>query len=84
MGNRLIRIKQLGLPQSNRDTFVKLEKNGIIDKELSVNLQSMAGFRNLAIHDYSSMNIEVVVNIIENQLHQLIDFAEIIIGQIDE
>ena len=30
------------------------------------------------------MNIEVVVNIIENQLHQLIDFAEIIIGQTNE
>lgn len=84
MGNRFIRIKQLGLPQSNRDTFIKLEKNGIINKTLSVNLQSMAGFRNLAIHDYSSMNIDVVINIIENQLSQLLDFAEIIIGQTNE
>jgi len=84
MGNRFIRIKQLGLPQSNRDTFIKLEKNGIINKELSVNLQSMAGFRNLAILDYSSMNIDVVINIIENQLSQLLDFAEIIIGQTNE
>lgn len=78
MGNRIIKTKKFGLPQSNRDTFVKLEKNRIISIDLSKKLQAMAGFRNLAIHDYSSVNIDIVVNIVENRLTDLQDFAEII------
>lgn len=81
MGNRVIRIQKLGLPQSNRDTFVKLEVNGIISQELSRKMQAMAGFRNLAVHDYGSMNITVVIDIIENRLNDLPVFAELIMGK---
>jgi uncharacterized protein YutE (UPF0331/DUF86 family) len=84
MGNRMIRIKNLGLPQSNRDTFLKLEKDGIISAELSKKLQSMAGFRNLAVHDYGSMNIDVIINIIENNLQDLVHFAELMVSQNEE
>lgn len=51
MAAHVIKLIKLGLPQSNRDTFDKLEKEGIIPLDLSNNLKSMAGFRNLAIHD---------------------------------
>ena len=84
MGNRMIRIKNLGLPQSNRDTFLKLEKDGIISAELSKKLQSMAGFRNLAVHDYGSINIDVIINIIENNLQDLVHFAELMVSQNEE
>ena len=77
IGNRLVRIKKLGLPQSNRDTFIKLEQNKIISPEMSKNLQAMAGFRNLAVHNYGSLNIDVIINIIENHILLLQDFAEI-------
>jgi uncharacterized protein YutE (UPF0331/DUF86 family) len=79
MGNRLLKIKNLGLPQSNRDTFIKLEKGYIINIELSKKMQAMAGFRNIAVHDYSSVNIEVVANIVQNNLLDLVDFSETII-----
>lgn len=77
IGNRLVRIKNFGLPQSNRDTFLKLEQNKIISPEMSKNLQAMAGFRNLAVHNYGSLNIDVVIDIIENHILLLQDFAEI-------
>jgi uncharacterized protein YutE (UPF0331/DUF86 family) len=79
MGNRMLKIKNLGLPQSNRDTFVKLEKSKIISIDLSKKMQAMAGFRNLAVHDYSSLNIEVVANIVKNNLQDIVDFSETII-----
>lgn len=78
MATHIIRLKQLGVPQSHRDAFDKLEKNKIIPKKLSDNLKAMAGFRNIAVHDYSSINIEVVVNIVKNHLTDLQDFAKII------
>ena len=79
MGNRLLKINNLGLPQSNRDTFVKLEKDKIISISLSKKMQAMAGFRNIAVHDYSSVNIEVVANIVKNNLQDFVDFSETII-----
>lgn len=79
MGARIVKIKNLGLPQSHRDIFVKLEKSRIIDAELSAKMQAMAGFRNLAVHDYSSVNIEVVVNIVNNHLKDIESFCEKII-----
>ena len=82
MGNRILKVKNLGLPQSNRNTFEKLEKAGIITIELSQNMKSMAGFRNLAVHDYSSLNIEVVINIVKFKLQDLIVFSDIMLKQI--
>ncbi len=79
IATHIIRIENLGTPQSHRDAFEKLEKNGIIEKDLSDKLKSMAGFRNIAVHDYSSLNIEVVIHIVENNLTDLQQFAETIL-----
>jgi len=39
----------------------------------------MSGFRNIAVHDYSALNIEVVINIVEKHITDLQKFAEILI-----
>ncbi|WP_346861443.1 DUF86 domain-containing protein [uncultured Draconibacterium sp.] len=78
LATHIIRIKKLGIPQSHRDAFDKLEKAKLIPKSLSENLKSMAGFRNIAVHDYSSINIEVVINIIEHHLSDFQEFAAIL------
>jgi uncharacterized protein YutE (UPF0331/DUF86 family) len=41
-------------------------------------MQAMAGFRNIAVHDYNSLNIDVVIDIIGNHLKDLRMFSEII------
>lgn len=81
MGNHVLKVNNFGLPQSNRDTFLKLEKNRIISIELSRKMQAMTGFRNLAVHDYSSVNIEVVIDIVKNRLQDITDFSNTLIGQ---
>ncbi len=77
MGMRVVRVKQLGIPQSSRDVFVVLEDAGIIDSDLSQHLQAMVGFRNIAIHDYRKMDLDVVRSLIETHLTDLSHFAEI-------
>jgi len=79
MGMRLVRIKQLGVLQSSRDVFTLLEDSAIIDSLLSKNLQSIVGFRNIAIHDYRKMSLDIVRNLIEEHLSDLLKFAEIAI-----
>ena len=52
VGLRLISIMNLSIPQNNKDVFVILGKKSLIPESLSLKLQKMAGFRNIAIHEY--------------------------------
>lgn len=68
MGNLVVRRRRLGVPQSSRDTFALLERARLIDPRLSRNLQGMVGFRNVAVHDYQSLNLQVLRAVLERNL----------------
>lgn len=68
LGLHYIKIKKLQIPQTSKQIFEVLEKNGVIDKKISANMQGMIGFRNIAIHDYKSLNIDILQKIIEKHL----------------
>jgi uncharacterized protein YutE (UPF0331/DUF86 family) len=73
----LVRVKKLGIPQDNRELFQLLEQNGLISEKLSRNLQSMVGFRNLAVHDYQELNLEIIQSIIKTHLTDFQAFSKI-------
>ncbi len=52
-----------------------LEKNNIISKELSKKLQGMVGFRNIAVHDYQAINLNILQKIIETHLEDTLELA---------
>jgi uncharacterized protein YutE (UPF0331/DUF86 family) len=76
----VIRLKKLGLPQSSKDVFVLLKESGLIDTELSSNLQGMVGFRNIAVHNYQQLNLAIVRHIIEHRLGDFESFTRAILG----
>ncbi|WJX08069.1 type VII toxin-antitoxin system HepT family RNase toxin [Bacillus cereus] len=61
--------KKLGLPQSSRETFDLLVTAGLLSTELANKLKAMVGFQNIAIHDYQSINLDFVHQIIEKYLN---------------
>ncbi len=73
----LVRIGKLGVPQDSRELFQMLEEKGTISGTLSNKLQSMVGFRNLAVHDYQKLNLDIVRSIIENHLSDFQAFSKI-------
>jgi uncharacterized protein YutE (UPF0331/DUF86 family) len=77
LGTRLVRIGKLGIPQSSREVFELLEKAKLIPEQLSKNLQAMIGFRNIAVHEYDKINLEIVKNIIEKHLDDFLEFINI-------
>ncbi len=79
--NHLVKIKQLGVPQTSREAFELLVKSGGLEKELGAPLQKMVGFRNVAVHDYTALNLEVVRKIIETRLSDFEKFAAWILEQ---
>ena len=52
--------RKLGVPQTKKDAFIKLEENKLISKNTSKNMQKMIGFRNIAIHDYKEIDEEIL------------------------
>lgn len=72
--------KRLGLPQSSREAFKLLNQNGIIDDSLALRMEAMVGFRNIAVHDYQSINLAIVEKIIEEHLKDFEVFAEKILA----
>ncbi|NGX40246.1 MAG: hypothetical protein KR126chlam4_00063 [Candidatus Anoxychlamydiales bacterium] len=75
----LIRLNNLGVPQKTRDVFIFLEEGKIISQDLSKRLQKMVGFRNIAVHDYKALNLEIVKSIIEKQLGDFLEFTKLVI-----
>lgn len=64
----------LGLPSELKENFVILEKAGVINSALSKKLQKMVGFRNIAVHDYKSIDVDVLKVVLTDHLRDLEDF----------
>lgn len=75
IANHLVKIKKLGLPQDSKDSFALLNRAGIINTEMMTHLQAMVGFRNILVHQYATLNLAILVTIIEHRLGELLDFA---------
>lgn len=70
----IVSEKRLGVPQNSRDSFEVLNSNNIIDDVLNKKMKAMVGFRNVAVHDYKTLNLKVVQAIIENHLKDFSDY----------
>jgi uncharacterized protein YutE (UPF0331/DUF86 family) len=75
----LVRVRRLGIPQDTREAFDMLERAGIIDATLCGQLKKMVGFRNVAIHEYQKLNIDVVRAIIAERLEDFLDFTRVLL-----
>ncbi len=71
----VVTTRQMGLPQTKREAFEILQKNNLIDDKTLKNMKGMIGFRNIAVHDYQDIDEEILIDIIENHLQDLTDFA---------
>jgi len=71
----IILIKNLGIPQSKKGVFSVLEENNILTKEMAENMRGMLGFRNIAVHEYQELDLDIVQAIIEHHLQDLLEFA---------
>lgn len=71
--------RKLGVPQDSRDAFTLLQSAGLLPSDLAARMQRMVGFRNVAIHEYTRLNLEVVNSIITKQLDDFRTFSSAIV-----
>ena len=76
MAMHIIAVNHLGIPQTSSAAFELLFKNNIIDKKLSVSMQAMTGFRNIAVHEYQTLDNTIVRKIANDNYKDFIEFCK--------
>jgi uncharacterized protein YutE (UPF0331/DUF86 family) len=76
----LVRVHRLGVPQETREAFTLLERAALIDAHLAERLRKMVGFRNVAIHDYQALNLEIVRRIVVDHLDDFLAFTKVLLS----
>ncbi len=71
--------RKLGVPQDSRDAFALLQTAGILQDNLAQRMQRMVGFRNVAVHEYTHLNLDIVHAIITKQLDDFRTFSSTIV-----
>ena len=68
MAQVVVSAKSLGLLNSYKMTFTILNREGLLDEEFTKNMQSMVGFRNIAVHDYREISKDILKKVITDHL----------------
>ncbi|HDZ00160.1 MAG TPA: DUF86 domain-containing protein [Nitrospirae bacterium] len=74
LATHIIASEGLGLSDTIKDNFKLLKNAGIINEQLTDRMESMAGFRNIAIHDYQAIDIDILKSILIKHLKDIEDF----------
>jgi len=72
----LVRKHELGMPEESREAFALLEEHEYLDPDLSRRLMRMVRFRNVATHEYQTLNLDTVQSIVEDHLADFTQFTE--------
>lgn len=70
----IVSAKKLGIPKNSRDAFEVLAYNEIINDNILEKLKNMIGFRNIAVHNYQKLNLDILQKVIENNLEDFNEF----------
>ena len=73
----IVSVKKLGIPQKSREAFELLANNNTISEDLKDDLIAMVGFRNIAVHNYQEINLDIIKKIIECHLKDIEKFKDL-------
>ena len=76
IANLLIAQNGWKLPRSYNHGFQILEKNQVISPELTRQMSAMAGFRNIAVHDYAKLDINIMKSILTKNLIDIENYCK--------
>ena len=68
IANHTVRKGKLGVPQSARESFDMLVANDYLTTDIAASMKSMVGLRNIAIHNYQQLNLDILIAVIEKHL----------------
>jgi uncharacterized protein YutE (UPF0331/DUF86 family) len=78
----LVARRGLGLPETNRDAFVRLAQAGLLTAEQATQLGSWAGLRNVLAHLYGSIDLDRLHAALVEDKTVLREFGRIVAGEL--
>lgn len=75
VASHIVSDERLGEPETNRELFDRLARHGWLPADLAATMGRMAAFRNIVVHGYAGVNLEVVRDIVDHRLGDLLAFA---------
>ncbi len=80
MGNHILSESSCASPDSYREVFAELAKQGLIAPDLAARLQGWASFRNVLAHLYLDIDHRISWRAIRSELGDLAEFREAVIA----
>ncbi len=78
IGAHMVSSQQQASPGTMGETFDQLARLGVISTDLALQLKKSVGFRNVAVHNYSTINWGVVRSIVQEHLKDFDEYAKAI------
>ena len=77
----MVRQNTLGIPRDSRNAFTMLVNANLLEPQLGKHLEAMVGFRNIAVHNYTEIDMAIVRSILSERLVEMKTFAQLLIKQ---
>jgi uncharacterized protein YutE (UPF0331/DUF86 family) len=84
IGAHLIAGMEVPLPDTMGQTFDLLAQAGVLNNGLANSLKKAVGFRNIAVHNYESINWEIVHSIVKFHLADFSEFAKVVAVRLEK
>lgn len=84
IGAHLIAGMEVPPPDTMGQTFDLLAQAGVLNNELASRLRKAVGFRNIAVHNYESINWEIVYSIVKYHLADFSEFAKVVAVELEK
>ncbi len=75
----VIAVRKLGVPNDAKDAFTMLQREGLLSADLAARMGRMVGFRNIAVHDYTALDLGILRSIVEHGADDLAAFADAVL-----
>ena len=72
----LVSREHLGMPQTSADAFTLLEKAGYISSPMAAAMAAMTAFRNIAVHEYKSLDLNILRHIARERWQDFVLFCK--------
>jgi uncharacterized protein YutE (UPF0331/DUF86 family) len=78
VASHIVSDEALGEPATNRELFDLLARAGWIEPPLASRLSAMAGFRNVLVHGYDTVDLVIVEDVVRHRLDDLLQFVDVV------
>ncbi|QSH96445.1 DUF86 domain-containing protein [Treponema medium] len=61
------------------ETFLALSRHGLLDSQLASRLAKAVGFRNIAVHEYNTLDMNILYSIITKEIGCFYEFSDAVL-----